>query len=122
MFQYFPVADVNTCVLTDEDCMLMEEVSKKNHPDAVIHVVANYEYGWIISLQGEDEEFEEMLDYAVKRGFSYKFTRLMRSLKAYGFHYVRLDTDGLTDETPEPPKTMWEHMEAERIRKSGRGT
>ena len=118
MYQYFPVADVNTCVLTDDDLEMLEGLRDGLH-DGQLQIVFYGEYGWFISIQDETSEFEEMLGWARGYGLSDEFELLMRSLRAYGFHYVRLDTDGLTTEIQDPPATMWEHMEVDRIRRAG---
>lgn len=119
MYKYFAVADVNTSVLTDKDLIRLEW--EHESPDSLIQIVAKFEYGYLIALQSEDAEFKEMIEYAKKSEYSDQFIALMRSLKSYNFSYVRLDTEGLTDEVQAPPANMWEHMEAERIRNYGTG-
>jgi len=121
MYQYFAIADVNTSVLPDKDRVILEYLDDGNNHPQLVHIVAKYEYGWFISIQSENAEFNEMLRFAEKKGLSDQFTALMKSLRDYGFSYVRLDMEGLTDEIQSPPASMWEHMEAERVRAYGTG-
>lgn len=117
MYRHFAVADVSTSVLLDKDLILLE-MEKENHK-SLIHIVAGFEYGWFISIQDEQDEFDEMIQYSVQSGYSEKFVALMKSLRSYNFSYVRLDTEGLTNKIQDPPSSMLEHMEAERVRKAG---
>lgn len=117
MYKYFAVADVNTSVLTDKDLIKLEW--EQENYTSLIQIVAKFEYGYLIALQSEDTEFKKMIEYAKQSEYSDQFIALMRSLKNYNFSYVRLDTEGLTDEIQSPPADMWEHMEAERIRIHG---
>ena len=119
MYQYFPVADVSTNVLDDADLNLLDGLATDERNFGPLHIVADFTYGWLISIQQDRPEFEEMIEWAIGYGFGPKFEELMRSLHAYKFCYVRLDTEGLTTEIQPLPSDAFDHMEADQIRRAG---
>jgi len=108
----FPYADVSTILVDDADLMLLTNVPIEGNS----LFVAEYPEGVFIHLSKDDSDFvANELDFARSLGLSEKFCQLLTTVRAWGFMYLRLDSDGLVVDPIEPPKTKEEVQRAKGI-------
>lgn len=102
----FTYADVSTCHISKEDRDRLHEFALEEvHGGSAPITVAEYQYGFFISVPGEMMDKEELETLREELGFSDALLALMAHCSDKGIHVIRLDADAHASD--DLPKFDW---------------
>ena len=105
-FTTYPYADVSTGHISAEDRDRLHEFALEEvHGGSAPITVAEYQFGFFISVPAELDNADEFENFKDKIGFSDAFLNMMKLASAQGIPVIRLDADGFDHDNL--PKFKW---------------